>query len=453
MRTMILKKMKKILLSISLLLISSQPLYAASLTIEITQGVEGALPIAIVPFGVEGGKLPPEDIAAIVSENLARSGRFDAMESKDMLAKPTNPEDIKFQNWRLMQREALVIGKIKAATKGTYEVSFWLFDVYKAKQIAAFNVLGTEKHFRALAHKISDIIYEKLTGQPGAFSTRIAYITGKSPSGNGRNKEYSLWIADADGYNPQRLLKSKEPILSTAWSPDGRKIAYVSLERDKQSRIVIQDWATGGRNVITVPIRNARQSAPAWSPDGKKLAFANHKNGNTDIYVIDLSSKKVRRLTRQLSIETEPTWTPDGKSIIFNSDRSGRPQLYKMPASGGRTSRLTFEGVENAKPSVSPDGKKLAMVHAIRNEAGTLEYKIAVMELGTGHLNVLTDGRLDESPSFAPNGSMIIYATTAKWHGQERGFLAAVATDGSVKQNLATEDEVWEPAWSPFNNK
>ena len=445
--------MIKKLLFAFLVLISVQAVHAATLTIEITQGVEGAMPIAIVPFGVEGGKLPPENIAAIVSENLARTGRFDPMEAKDMLAKPASPDAVKFQNWRLMQREALVIGSIKAQAKGNYAVSFWLFDVYKAEQIAAFNVSGTEKHFRALAHKISDIIYEKLTGQPGAFSTRIAYITGKSPTGNGRNKEYSLWIADADGFNPQRLLKSKEPILSTSWSPDGRKIAYVSLERDKQSRVVIQEWQTGGRNVITVPIKNARQSSPAWSPDGKKLAFANHKNGNTDIYVIDLSSKKVRRLTRQLSIETEPVWTPDGKSIIFNSDRSGRPQLYKMPASGGRTTRLTFEGVENAKPAISADGKKLAMVHAIRNDDGVLEYKIAVMEVETGHLNVLTDGRLDESPSFAPNGSMVIYATTARWHGQERGFLAAVAVDGSVKQNLATEDEVWEPAWSPFNNK
>ena len=436
-----------------LLAISTQPLFASTLTIEITKGVEGAMPIAIVPFGVEGGKLPPEDIAAIVSENLTRTGRFDAMDEKDMLAKPTNPDDIKFQNWRLMQREALVIGKITAQGNGSYAASFWLYDVYKAQQIAAYNVSGTEKAFRALAHKISDIIYEKLTGQPGAFSTRIAYITGKYTNGIAKGKEYSLWMADADGFNPQRLLKSKEPILSTTWSPDGRKIAYVSLERDKQSRIVIQEWATGGRNVITIPIRNARQSAPAWSPDGKKLAFANHKNGNTDIYVLDLSSKKVRRLTRQLSIETEPVWTPDGKSIIFNSDRSGRPQLYKMPAGGGKTTRLTFEGVENAKPAVSPDGKKLAMVHAIRNEEGRLEYKIAVMELGTGHLNVLTDGRLDESPSFAPNGSMIIYATTARRHGQERGFLAAVAVDGSVEQTLATEDEVWEPAWSPFNNK
>jgi len=446
-------KTGKIFISLLLLLLSGQSLLAATLTIEITQGVEGALPVAIVPFGVEGGRLPPEDIAAIVSSDLQRTGRFDPMQDKDMLARPTRPEDIKFQNWRLMQREALVIGQIKFEGKDSYTISFWLFDVYQAKQIAAFNVSGTERHFRALAHKISDIIYEKLTGQPGAFSTRIAYITGKPVSGKVGVKEYSLWMADADGYNPQILLKSKEPILSTTWSPDGQKIAYVSLEKDKQSRIVIQDWSSGARNVLTMPLTNARQSSPSWSPDGKKLAFANHKNGNTDIYVLDLSSKKIDRLTRQLSIETEPVWTPDGKSIIFTSDRSGRPQLYKMSASGGTKTRLTFEGVENAKPEVSPDGKKVAMVHGIRNANGQLEYKIAVMELETGILNVLTDGKLDESPSFAPNGSMIIYATTTKRYGKERGELAAVAVDGSVRQSLAYEDEVWEPAWSPFNNK
>jgi len=428
-----------------------QALWAATLTIEITQGVEGALPIAIVPFGVEGAQ-PPEDLAAIVSADLSRTGRFAPMDAKDMLAKPSQPDAVQFQNWRLMQRDALVIGNIKPEAKDQYAISFWLFDVYKEKQLAAFSVSATNTNFRAAAHKISDIIYEKLTGERGAFSTRIAYITGKAVGAVGV-KDYSLWMADADGANPQILLKSKEPILSTTWSPDGQKIAYVSLEKDKQSRIVIQDWSTGERNVVTVPIFGARQSSPAWSPDGKKLAFANHKNGNTDIYVLDLSSKKVDQLTHQLSIETEPVWTPDGKTIIFTSDASGRPQLYKMSAEGGGKTRLTFEGVENAKAEISPDGKKIAMVHGIRNDSGKLEYKIAIMDIDSGNLLVLTDGILDESPSFAPNGSMIIYATTTKRHGVERGELAAVSVDGSVRQSLAYEDEVWEPAWSPFNNK
>ena len=417
---------------------------AAPLTIEITQGVEDALPIAIVPFGYEGGGQPPETIDTIVSADLHRTGRFDPMKEKDMLAKPTQPDNIKFQNWRLMGREALVIGKITEKAANQYAISFWLFDVYKAKQLAAFNISGTKSNFRAAAHKISDIIYEELTGQPGAFSSKIAYITSKAQVGK---KEYMLWIADSDGYNAQVLLKSKEPIVSPAWSPDGKKIAYASYERGSQQRIVIQDWLSGARNVLTTPLRG-RQSAPAWSPDGKKLAFTNHKDGNAEIYVIDLSTKKVKQITRHWAIETEATWTPDGQSIIFVSDRGGRPQLYKSSSDGGRATRLTFEGVENLKPTVSPDGKMVAMVHAMRNENSRLEYRIAVMELATGHLNVLTDGSLDESPSFAPNGSMVIFATTTK---RGRGELAAVSVDGSVKQSLAYEDEVREPSWSPIN--
>jgi TolB protein len=260
-------------------------------------------------------------------------------------------------------------------------------------------------------------------------------------------------MADADGYNPQVLLKSKEPIYSPTWSPDGKKLAYVSHERGGQQRIVIQQWSSGARKILTVPLKG-RQSSPSWSPDGKKLAFTNHKDGNAEIYVLDLASKKVRQITRHWAIETEAVWTPDGKSIIFTSDRGGRPQLYKTSSTGGRTSRLTFEGVENARAAVSPDGKMVAMVSALRNEATRrLEYKIAVMELETGYLNVLTDGKLDESPSFAPNGSMVIYATTTD-RGQ--GQLAAVSVDGSIRQKLSTDDdvdEVREPAWSPLNKK
>ena len=445
-------KIKRLNIFIVTILIAclSEQVVSAPLRIVITKGVEDALPIAVVPFAVEGAKQPPDDIAAIVSADLARTGRFDPMEPKDMLAKPSRPDAIKYQNWRLMQRDALVIGNIKSEAAGRYSISFWLFDVYKEAQLAAFTITGTESNFRAAAHKISDIIYEKLTGQPGAFSTQIAYITASQDKKDKLQKDYSLWIADADGENPQVLLKSKEPIYSPSWSPDGKKIAYVSHERGKQQRIVIQDWSSGARNVVTVPLKG-RQSSPAWSPDGKKLAFTNHKDGNAEIYVLDLSSKKVQRITNHWAIETEAVWTPDSETIIFTSDRGGRPQLYKVSANGGAVSRLTFDGIENARAAVSPDGKMIAMVTGIRNDAtNRLEYRIAVMELATGYLNVLTDGPLDESPSFAPNGSMIIYATTTR---NGRGELAAVSVDGSFQQSLANEDEVREPAWSPFNKK
>lgn len=452
---MIVQKMQtRIVVVVLLLLLLASPwAWSAPLTIEITQGVESALPIAIVPFAEQGKRKPPESIDAIVSADLQRTGRFDPMRSRDMLAKPTDPEDIKFQNWRLMQREALVIGKVDYQGGDRYAIAFWLFDVYKAKQLAAYNIVGTESSYRAAAHKISDIIYKKLTGEPGAFSTHIAYITASPGEKIKGHKNYALWMADADGYNAQVLLRSKEPVYSPEWSPDGKKLAYVSHERGGQQRIVIQEWATGARRIVTVPLKG-RQSSPSWSPDGKKLAFTNHKDGNAEIYVLDLASKKVRRITRHWAIETESVWTPDGKSIIFTSDRGGRPQLYKIPSSGGRVTRLTFEGTENARAAISPDGKLLAMVTGIRNETtGRLEYKIAVMDLDTGYLNVLTDGKLDESPSFAPNGSMVIYATTTD-RGQ--GQLAAVSVDGSIRQKLTTEDdvdEVREPAWSPLNKK
>ncbi|NOZ52016.1 MAG: Tol-Pal system beta propeller repeat protein TolB [Gammaproteobacteria bacterium] len=412
---------------------------AAPLTIEITQGVEEALPIAIVPFGVTGARKPPEDIAAIISADLSRTGRFGALAEKDMLAKPTEPGNVNFQNWRILAREALVLGNVQYLGADRYKISFWLFDVYKAKQILAFNVSGSQTDFRAAAHKISDIIYQELTGEPGAFSTRIAYVTKK----RGAKEPFSLWMADADGHNEQNLLKSKYPIISPKWSPDGLKLAYSSLENAGEQRIYIQEWANGRRNEVSIDLKGLK-GAPDWSPDGKKLAFTSVRHGNAEIYVINLANKRLRQVTRHWAIDTEPVWTPDGASIIFTSDRGGQPQLYKISVDGGRVTRLTFEGTENARADVSPDGKRIAMVHRDNGK-----YTIAVMELATGHLNVLTDGTLDESPSFAPNGSMVIYATTKGNLGQ----LAAVSVDGSVHQVLAYEDEVREPAWSPINNK
>ena len=415
------------------------PAWADPLKIEITQGVEGALPIAVVPFAEVGTRHPPEDIAEIITADLARTGQFKPFPVKDMLSKPTQPSDIKFQNWRVLGVDNLVIGNVRYLGTDKYEVNFWLYDVFKAKQLPSFRVLGTETTLRATAHKISDVIYQQLLGKPGAFSTKIAYVTAKRKDGKAY---YSLWMADADGANAQALLNSREPIMSPAWSPDGKRIAYASLEQGGKQQIFIQNWASGRREEVNVSLPGL-MGAPAWSPDGKKLAFTITYNGNAEIYVLDLGSNRATQLTHHWAIDTEATWTPDGKSIIFTSDRGGRPQLYEMSATGGAVKRLTFDGQENARASVSPDGKMVAMVHRVDGN-----YKIAVMELATGNIRILTpDGVLDESPSFAPNGSMIIYATTKG----NRATLAFVSADGRIRQKVTYQDDVREPAWSPIN--
>ena len=434
------------LIAVFLLLGIVADLHAASLTLKITQWVEDAYPIAVVPFGFEGKTPPSEDIAAIVTNDLLRSGKFNPLPVTDMLNKPSNEADIKFKNWRILGSESLVIGQVKQTGADNYKITFWLFDVFKAKRLEAGSVPATGASLRAAAHAIADIIYKKLLNEPGAFSTLISYVTAER---KGKNNEYILWKADSDGENPQEILKSEYPIMSPSWSPDGESIAYASLEplstgegAGKQ-KVFIQQWRKGNRDIVNT-VKDGLYGAPSWSPDGKYLAFTIGKDGNTDIYRLDLKSKKLKKLTKHWAIDTEPVWTKDGKSIIFSADRSGRPQLYQASAGGGSVKRLTFDGLENLKAAISPDGKSIAMVH---NQDG--EYKIALMDLESGNFSVLTNGVYDESPSFAPNGSMIIYATT---EGQQ-GTLATVSTDGRFRQSLAYQGDVREPAWSPLNVK
>ena len=418
------------------------PAAQAALTIEITEGVEGALPIAIVPFASEGADaLVGGDLAAIVWKDLERSGRFKPLPQTDLVARPSEPGKVNFHDWRLLGQDNLLIGSVKATPQG-YEVRFYLFDVLKAQQIKAFSLPASTASLRATAHKISDMVYEALIGEPGAFSTRIAYVTVQHKAASA--SVHTLWIADADGYSARDILNSPTEIMSPAWSPDGTKLAYSRFEND-HFVLYVQDIAAGTREIVANAL--GHNGAPAWSPDGNKIALAMQRKrnpgdaGNFDIYILDLRSKAFARFTEHWAVETHPAWSPDGNYLIFTSDRSGRPQIYRKALAGGKEERLTFEGAENDRASFSPNGKMLAMIHANGGE-----YRVAVFDLETSQLRVLTDSSLDESPSFAPNGSMIIYATTFK----NAKILAAVSVDGRVKQRLSQEGRVLDPAWSPL---
>ncbi|BAO45150.1 Tol-Pal system beta propeller repeat protein TolB [Thiolapillus brandeum] len=429
--------MKKLFVLLALLLlIASQT--QARLVIEITEGVEGALPIAVVPFKWTGDSAhpPSQSIGRIVAADLRRSGYFQVLPENQMLTRPATMADVDFRDWRALKQENLVIGNIEPNGPGGYKVRFQLFDVYQASQLIGYNFTTTEKDLRAIAHHIADLIYETLTGTKGAFATRIAYVVSE---GNLKAPKISLRIADSDGYNAQTIVSSGEPLMSPAWSPDGRKLAYVSFENGRPS-IWIQEVFTGKREKVTS--FKGINGAPAWSPDGRYLAMALSKDGNPDIYIMDLARKKLRRLVRHWAIETEPSWSPDGRNLLFTSDRGGSPQIYQVSVTGGNVQRLTFENKYNARASYAPDGKSITLITRVGSQ-----YRIGVLDLENGSITVLTDGKLDESPSFAPNGSMIIYATR---HGG-KGVLAAVSTDGRVKQRLALQSgDVRDPVWSPY---
>jgi len=409
----------------------------AVLDIKITKGIEQALPIAIVPFGwSQASTVAPIDLTTIIANDLQRSGRFDVMDEPDLPQRPSEYDSINFADWRRLGMENILIGKLGLTDSGDYEISFRLVDVYRGKQIAGFRIPAKPDLLRRVAHQISDIIFEKLTGIPGAFDTRVAYVTVKK---NKDKKIHSLQVADADGYNAQVLLESPEPLLSPSWSPDGKKIAYVSFE-DRNSAIYIQNILSGQRERIAA--FNGINSSPRWSPDGSRLAMTLSKDGNTEIYIMNLSDKSLQRITRHGGIDTEPTWSPNGQKLAFTSNRSGGPQIYEVNIAGGQPKRISFEGKYNARPVYSPNGKFITLVHAVSGS-----YRIGLLNLANGTIDVLTDSRLDESPSFAPNSSMIIYATT----GVRGGQLAAVSTDGRIHQRLGLQQgDVREPAWGPF---
>lgn len=432
---MVIKTMQKLVMVVVVLLFSQMA--QAKLEIEITQGSASALPIAIIPMQWRASGAPPEDgVSAVIAADLHRSGLFAPLADRDLVDRPVDAESIRFGTWRLLKVDYVVVGNVKDSAGGNgYDITYQLVDVHTQEILLSQITSVGLGDLRFGSHRVADAIYEKLTGVPGAFATRIAYV---SATGVGEKQNYELYVADADGFNPQPVVGSPEPLLSPAWSHDGKRLAYVSFEKGN-SAIYIQDVATGARELVSTG--KGINGAPAFSPDDRFLALTLSRSGNPEIYIKDLSTGQNRQLTNHWAIDTEAAWSPDGKTIYFTSDRGGRPQIYSVPVAGGSATRVTRDGEYNARATISPDGKRIAVAQGRGNE-----YRIAVLEIETGRMRALTPGVLDESPSFAPNGSMILYATREK----TRGVLAAVSADGNVRQRLIlAEGDVREPAWSP----
>lgn len=414
----------------SLLLCAFATTAHAQLTIEIIGGSGSAIPVAIVPFDNDNGGA--DAIASIVAADLSRSGLFREVSSSGVVPRPARAEEVRTADWRARGADAVVVGTRRPTPDGRVEVRFALVDAVKNMQLATVTYNVAPGQLRATAHKIADVVYEKLTGDVGVFSTRIAYITKQG-------SRYELHVADADGANPQAVVASNEPLLSPAWSPDGSRIAYVSLE-NKKPVIYVQSLATGQRQVLA----NFRgsNSAPAWSPDGRKLVVTLTKDGGSQLFLINADGSGVQRLLSSPGIDTEASFTPDGQSVLFASDRGGTPQVYRLRLATSSVERLTYDGSYNVSPRATPDGKGFVFV---RREGG--RFMLGIQDFATRQVQMLTQGPLDESPSIAPNSRLIIYAS----HQGGRGVLAGVSADGRVRQRLVSPaTDVREPAWGPL---
>ena len=413
-----------------------------ALEIVISEGWDSPTRIAVVPFGGpplrDRAGQEATDIAAIVAFDLKRSGQFEAIAPEQMLQHPTLAQEVSFRDWRIQKVDYLVIGRGAQAAGGEVSIQYQLLDVTAEREIgnAAFTV--PPALIRDVAHRISDQIYERVTGIRGAFSTKILYVLVEAPGTP--SAVYRLLMADADGERERTLFRSGEPLLSPSWSPDSQRVAYVSFETGR-STIVVQNLRDGSRSHVAA--YRGINGAPAFSPDGKQLAMSLSRDGNAEIYVKDLASEELRRVTRNPSaIDTEPSWSADGGSLIFTSDRGGKPQIYRLDLATGYPERLTFSGDYNARARLLPDGQHLVYVH---RRAGV--YHIAWQDLERDAVHLLTETALDESPSLAPNGTMMMYATRQ----QGKGILAVVSIDGRVKYTLpSAAGDVREPAWSPF---
>ncbi|UXY51597.1 Tol-Pal system beta propeller repeat protein TolB [Pseudomonas tohonis] len=407
----------------------------------ITGGRDSATPIAVVPFGWQGGNVLPEDMSEIIGNDLRNSGYFEPIPRQNMISLPTQASEVIYRDWKALGAQYVLVGSI-APAGGRLQVQFALFNVATEQQVFAGSVSGSTDQLRDMAHYVADQSFEKLTGVKGAFSTRMLYVTAERFSVN--NTRYTLQRSDYDGQRAVTLLQSREPILSPRYAPDGRRIAYVSFEQ-KRPRIFIQHIDTGRREQITN--FEGLNGAPAWSPEGNRLAFVLSKDGNPEIYVMDLGSRQLRRVTNHMAIDTEPFWGADGQTIYFTSDRAGKPQIYKTNINGGEPQRVTFVGNYNANPKLSADEKTLVMIH---RQDGFTNFKVAALDLVRGGApRILSGTTLDDSPTVAPNGTMLIYATRQ----QGRGVLMLVSTNGRVRLPIPTvQGDIREPSWSPYLN-
>lgn len=426
----------KVAVTLSILCVAFCTRSYAALDLELTQGINSARPIAIVPF--KGQAAFDTQLSQVIAKDLKNSGRFKLLDFDKSKHHPMTLADIDFNYWRTLGADNVIVGSIVSLNDTALAVNFQLLD-----SVGNAHLLLTKKFkikpgdMRSLAHHISDLVYQKLTGERGVFSTRIAYVVVKR--GSGQKTQYALEVADADGGNPQALLQSTQPIMSPAWSPNGKKIAYVSFER-KRSQIYVVNVETGQRQLVSS--FSGINGAPAWSPDGKQMAVVLSKSGKPKLYLVTLATGAMKQLTHGLSIDTEPSFSPDGKYILFTSGRGGSPQIYRLTLATGSVTRMTFDGNYNATASYSSDRQNIVMLH--RDDAG---FNIALQSLKGGAVTTLTYSGKDESPTVSPNGQMVLYAT----RHAGRGVLSIVSTDGKVRLRLpARNGDVQEPAWAPF---
>ncbi|MCI0749577.1 MAG: Tol-Pal system beta propeller repeat protein TolB [Nevskiales bacterium] len=417
-----------------ILLIIATGAAQASLEITVSGGEVAAQPIAIVPFGRTAADLD-FDFSAVISADLARSGQFRPLKPADMLERPVDAAQVDYRNWRALGVDNVVVGQVLRGPNGQRFVRFHLLDVLRGQLRTRYDVpIVDPARVRPVAHQIADMIYEQLTGMAGCFNSQIAYVV---VTGALENRRFQIVVADADGFNPVTVATSSEPLLSPVWSPDRQQLAYVGFERGRTA-VYVHTLSTG--ELRKVVAERGLNGAPAWSPDGRALAVTLSYQGNPDIYVIDLASGSRRKITSHFAIDTEAAWSPDGRQIVFTSDRGGQPQIYRVGAEGGEARRVTYEGKQNLRARFSPDGKSLVLVN--QSETG---YRIGLLNLDTQELRILTDGPLDESPSFAPNGATVIYSQ----QGTRGATLATVTVDGRIRQRLAQPGgDAREPTWS-----